>query len=277
MSARILMAAVFCLVCLPWLGCNDTTGGSLVSFQAAVGGAQGLGSGGPIEFDTGSGFHVQLTSARFHLGAVYLNMAVPSSGGPAEPCILPGIYVGQVMGGCDAGSGVCGLDVDLLSPQLVPFPMGGQGTADQAAEAEIWLTGGDINAPDDPTPILKASGTATRGGQTWPFSATVTIGQNRALPVQNQAMPGANPICHRRIVTPIRVHFALVQDGTLTLRIDPRSMWNGVDFSTLMLSGGMAPPYVIPDQSDGAGGALYDGLFASYGVYQFAFTAPGAE
>jgi hypothetical protein len=256
-------------------GCGDTTGGGLVSFQARVGGVAGPAGGGPLEFDTGSGYHVSLTSAHFHVGSVYLNMSVPSSGGPAEPCILPGIYVGEALGGCDEQSGVCGIDLDLLSPTLIPFPMGGQGTADQAREAEIWLTGGDINAPDDQTPILQAAGTAQKGGQSWPFTATVTIGQNRAQAVQNQAMPGANPICRRRIVTLIRVNFALAQDGTLDLRIDPRGLWNSVEFSTLSTMGGMGPPYAIPDSSEGVGGALFDGLLANSGVYQFAWTAPG--
>lgn len=249
----------FALLVLFVAGCGGTTGSGLVTFTARAGGPAGILAGGPLEFDTGSGYHVSLTRARFHLGAVYLNMSVPSSGGPEEPCVLPGIYVAEAFGG---------IDLDLLSPDLLTFPTPGQGTVNRAVEADVWLTGGDINAADDTTPILQAAGTASKGTQTWPFSATVTIGTNRAVPVQNPAMPGSNPICRQRIASLIPVDILLTDGGTLDLRVDPRGMWNGVDFSSLTTSGN-PHSFVIPDQPGGAGGALYKGVLSNSGVYQF--------
>ncbi|HEY2743477.1 MAG TPA: hypothetical protein VGL86_02600 [Polyangia bacterium] len=251
-------------------GCNGTTGSGLVTFTARAGGPADVTPGGPIDFDTGSGFHVTLTMAQLHFGAVYLNQSVPSSGGPQEPCILPGIYVGQAFGPCDA-SGLCGVDVDLLSPTLTTFTTNGEGTVNQAVEADVWLTGGDINATDDPTPILEVTGTATRAADSWPFTSTITISSNRAIPPPNAAMPGANPICRERIASLIPVDFTLTDGGTLDLRIDPRGMFNSVDFATLAPSGSTTT-LTIPDTSDGAGQALYKGVLANAGVYEFTWT-----
>ena len=58
----------------------------------------------------------------------------------------------------------------------------------------------------------------------------MTIGENRQQPVQNPALPGSNPICEQRIVTPIAVDFTPTDGGVLTLRVDPRGMFNAVDF-----------------------------------------------
>jgi len=252
---RLLLIAMYLLA-----GCNDTTGSGLVTFAAQAGGPSDA-TGAALDFDTGLGYHVHLTRARFHLGAVYLNMTRPSSGGGEQPCVEPGIYVGQAF---------ANLDLDLLSPSLSDFESRGQGTFNHASEAEVWLTGGDINAVDDSTPILDVAGTASKGSQTWPFSAVVTIGQNRALPIQNPALPGENPICHQRIVNLIPIDFTLTDGGTLAVRVDPRGMFNGVDFTTLMVS--QSGDYPIPDQPGGAGGALYKGVRANSGVYQLSWS-----
>ncbi len=272
---RAALAIALCALC----GCSGTTGSGLVSFAARVGGPADVTPGGPLEFDSGSKYHITLTMAQFHVGAVYLNLTVPSSGGPDEPCILPGVYDGQAFGNCD-GSGRCGVDVDLLSPDLTTLPLPGQGTANPVWVAEVWLTSGDVNAPADPTPVLVTAGTATKGGTSWPFSATVTIGPNRQLPIQNPAMPGSNPICRQRIVSPICLDpprfncqnpgFALSDGGTLDVRVDPRAMFDGVDFASLT-----AQPdgsYVIPDAQGGVGGAFFKGV-KSAAPYQFQFTA----
>src|SRR5579883_1780088 len=81
------------LACLVFFSaCGDTTGSGLVTFTARAGGPADVTADAPLEFDTGSGFHISLESAKFHFGAIYLNMSVPTSGADAQPCILPGIY-----------------------------------------------------------------------------------------------------------------------------------------------------------------------------------------
>jgi hypothetical protein len=182
---------------------------------------------------------------------------VPTSGSAAEPCIA-GIYVGQVFGP---------LDVDLLSSESQPFPTRGEGTETPARTAEIWLTGGAVDAAEDPTVILDVEGSAELADQTFPFSAALTIGANRKPAVTNPALPGANPICHRRIVSPILVQITPTDGGTLELSIDARRIFNAVDFSALNKISDNPLQYEIPDLNSGAGADLYRGLFANFNVY----------
>ena len=243
-----------------WLvlaGCGGTTGSALVTFSAVASGPADA-NGAPLSFTAGSGAQVTLTHALLRFGAVYLNQSVPLSGAASTPCISPGIYVAEAFGP---------VAVDLLSPKPVSFPAQGEGTQTAAKTAEVWLTGGDVNADSDPTVILEVAGTAQQSGQTYPFTAAVTIGANRKPNVTSPAFPGANPICHQRIVTPILVSMTPTEGGTLTLRIDPRPMFNAVDFSTLS-----GPPYQIPDDPSGAGGQLFRGLLSSSGVYAFSWS-----
>ena len=248
-------------------GCGGTTGSALVTFSGEASGPSDA-SGRPLSFKTGSRADVTLTKAKLHLGAVYLNQSVPASGAAAEPCISPGIYVAELFGG---------LDVDLLSHQPVAFPSVGEGTETAARTAEVWLVGnarGDVNASDDSTPILEVEGDATQDGAAYPFSATVTIGANRKPKVTNAALPGANPICHQRIVAPILVDITPTRGGTLSLQIDPRPMFDAVDFAQATQISDAPLAYEIPDTTAGAGGALFKGLTASFGVYSFSFRAP---
>jgi hypothetical protein len=245
-------------------GCSGTTGSALVQFGGAAGGPVGITPGQP--YGTGAGFTLVLDRARLHLGALYLNQANPTSGRGQQACVQPGVYVGQLFGP---------LDLDLLSPALVPFPTSGDGTERPALSAEVWLLEGDIDAPDSQTPVLEVAGTATRGASTWPFTATITIGQNRMKPAPSLALPGANPICQQRIVSPIvPVGDTLTptQGGTLTLRVDPRAMFEGVDFS-LLGDGTTVPatPFVLPDQLGGISDQLFGGLRAAAGVYAITF------
>src|SRR5262249_36981226 len=157
---------------------------------------------------------------------------------------------------------VCGVDVNPLSPELVTFPLIGEGTASLAREGEIWLTSGDVNATDDPVAVFTCDGKATQNGQEWPFTASVTIGENRAVHSQSPATPGANPICRQRIVGNIPIRLTLSDGGTLDVRVDPRAMFNTVDFARLT-----AQPdgrYLIPDSNDDpVGSALFDGVRAN--------------
>jgi hypothetical protein len=251
--------------CALGAGCSDTTGSALITFAATAAGPPDA-TGGPLVFASNAGSQITLERARLHVGAVYLNQTVPLSGASAEPCIAPGTYVGEVFGP---------LDVDLLSATPQPFPTTGEGTQTEAHTAEVWLTGGDVNALADPTVILDVAGTAVQAGASYPFAAAITIGQNRAPRVTNPAMPGASPICHQRIVSPILIDLTPTQGGTLALQIDPRAMFRAVDFSTLTPASTAPPFYQIPDTSDGAGAALYRGFFASAGVYRFSYTPEG--
>lgn len=284
------LALVFACACASSAGCNGSTGGGLTTFAAFVAGPAGVVAGAPLAFTGGfeNQYDITLTEARFHLAAVYFNKSVPSSGSGAQECILPGVYVDQVFGACNGSS--CGVDVDLLSPTPVPFPTPGSGTLDPAFTAEVWLSGGDINATDDETPILQVSGTASKGGTDWPFSGVVTIGTNHTMPPPNVAAPGTYPICRQRIVRPSLVAdttkdpgVTIADGGTLTVRVNPANLFNSVQFDELAPAGS-ATPLTIPDDSSPVGEQLFDGVSSKAGppmpglpdlrVYQFDVSNP---
>jgi len=205
------------------LSCVGTTGGELVTFHAAAAGPEDAHAGQPLEFTTDLGWDVVLTTAKLHVGAMYLDQSMPVSGSQGTNCILPGTYVAQV---------TTGLDVDLLSPALQAFPSAGEGTTvPPALVGQVWLTAGDINATDDLNPILVIEGTATQSGTTIPFTGKVTIGSNRLS--SNTQLAGASPICKQRIVSPIPTDVTVGTTGGLVLRIDPRFLFVNVDFSQL--------------------------------------------
>ncbi|MDB4959085.1 MAG: hypothetical protein JWO36_6654 [Myxococcales bacterium] len=256
MKTIIASLAVVCA------GCVNTTGGSTVTFGVAAAGPADV-TGGVRTIDTGRGWHVVLTTAKLHIGAIYLNLTVPSSGSQFTNCILPGIYTAEELHG---------LDVDLLSAAPQAFPASGVGTDDNAKTGEVWLTGGDVNAASDPTLIADLAGTATNATQTIPFTASITIGGNRLIPPSDPAQPSAHPICKQRIVSPIRLDLRPRDGGTLLVRVDPALWFADVDFAGLTQVSTTPPAFVFPDDnSTPASQNLFTGLRAASGTYSFSF------
>jgi hypothetical protein len=254
--------ALFVAALLPSLAsCIGTTGSDLFTFDAAAAGPADAVAGQPLSFTSGRGDHVTLTRALVHIGAVYLNKATPVSGAQATSCVLPGIYVAQV---------THGLTVDALSPAPQPFPGAGEAIADTAIAGEVWLTGGDVNAEDDPTVILDIAGTVEKGGAEIPFDGLLTISQNRARQISDPAQPGAHPICKERIVSPIPVHLAVRSGGSLLVRVDPRQLFTNVDFSAFPEAApGEPPAYHFEDVTEGQPSVnIYRGLGAHEGTYE---------
>ncbi len=242
-------------------GCAGGTGGQTLRFPLAAAGPADATPGAPLVFTTGA-FSVTLTEAKLHVGAVYLNQAAPASGAQATDCYLPGTYVAEE---------TAALDVDLLDPAPQRFPQAALGVTEPPALAEqLWLTGGDINAPDDPTPILQIAGTADGPAGTFPFQGTVTIGANR-VPA-GTVVGGGDSICRQRIVSPIQQPVTLESTGGLLLRIDPRLLFVDVDFSQL----GSDPTTGVYTFSDDPGAPGYApagqnlyGNLRSVGPYRF--------
>jgi hypothetical protein len=137
-----------------------------------------------------------------------------------------------------------GMDVDLLSGSPQRFPALGHGTTLEALAGQVWLTGGPVDSPTDPTPILVVEGNAAGGGVLRPFSGTITISTNRVE--HGGASAGSNTICKQRIVTPIATPGLSVEGhGGLLLRIDPRLLFVNVDFGAL---GQLSSGYVFSDE-----------------------------
>ncbi len=250
-------ALIGAALCLALASCIGTTGGDVVDFDATASGPPGAHPG--MEFTTDLGYHVVLDQAVLHVGAVYLNEAVPVSGSQPTACILPGTYVAEVTDG---------LDVDMLSPDPQPFPRRGTGTTLAARAGEVWLTGGDVNRIADTTKVLQVAGTADKDGASYPFTGKLTIGTNRQ-PASTST--SSHPICKERIVTPIPVHLALTPHGTLRLVLDPTKLFSNVNFSALkQYSSG----YAFDDESTTQPSRnLYSNMKAAGPVYNFAWEA----
>jgi len=258
------LLAIVLLVIAALSGCGETAG-SLVTFHTAAAGPVDAAAGQPLVFTNGLGYSVTLTTARLHVGAIYVNRSVPTSGSQAQPCILPGIYSGQE---------TSPLDVDVLSPALQFFPALGEGTADPAFTGEVWLFGSQVDARVDPTVLVDVEGTATSAGVTYPFSGQVTISSNRAVPVSDPSLPGASPLCKQRIVTPIPVDLTLAQGGTLIVRADPRIWFINVDFAQVPPDPADATRRRFLDETQGqADIAFYAGV-RSTAAYTFQWQSP---
>jgi hypothetical protein len=262
---RMLSLVFACMV--PLTGCVGTTGGDLVTFNAAAAGPADAMKGQDYTLPklTGRGYEVTLHEAILHVGAVYLNSAIPVSGAEDTVCVLNGLYVAQVTGGSDGG----GLDVNVLDPTPQAFPGQGEGIASRAIVGEVWLMHGDVNATGDTTPILQVQGSANKDGKTYPFQGSLTIDANRVPTITNPATPGASPVCKQRIASPILLDNGVTQDitpkdgGSLLLRIDPSGWFTNVDFAAL--TNGM----FADASTDQPSTNLYLALHARTGVYDF--------
>lgn len=236
------LTATASLLVLVAVSCVGSTGSDVVEFPVFAAGPADAVAGSPYEFDTSAGYHVSLTRAVLHIGAVYLNRSRPVQGAQDTPCFLPGVYAAEM---------TSGMDVDVLSPVPQRFPSLANGTADRALAAEVWLTGGRVDALEDSTPILQVEGQASRDGLAWRFKGVVTIGTNRQISSSDPATPSANPLCKSRIVTPILVDLTPRDQGSLLVRAEPRAWFDGVDFDQLEGALGQGELLVIPDELEG--------------------------
>lgn len=294
------------------------TGDAIVAFDAYAAGPAvanggqlcGQNSPKPLTFPAAHGFTVTLQQATMTIGAVYLIEGQYNGGSANTSCFENGTYCGEVPGAVGAGQSPLGLN--LLCPDPTEFSVRGNGTADLAGVAEVWLTGGlhsctatsggstcgaagpDINATVDPTPIVELQGTATNGTVTYDFQATVTIQQtNRGL-TSMPGLPGDNPICKQRIVEVFPLALQLYQGGNLYLTVDPRGWFDEVDFTqptcpigtSSMCAGlqqvsgeGASALYEIPDtNSSTIGLQLFTGILTGTlpsggSAYAFSFAA----
>ncbi|MCA9628970.1 MAG: hypothetical protein KC766_14925 [Myxococcales bacterium] len=249
---------------LPLLvACAPSTGSGTLEFEAFAAGPAALSGDGTYAFDTVSGYHVELNRANLRVGALYLNEQVPLPGAADRDCYLPGIYVAEVNRG---------ITVDTLSPTPQPFPDPGVALEERARTGEVWLLGEstDIDAAEDPHVIFAAAGTATRGNESWPFDASLTIGSNRRISPTDPKKPGDNPICGERVVSPIPVDVRPEPGGALTLRIDPAAFFRDVQFDQLEQVSDDPPLYRFRDVTDGQPNInVYRGLHSTRSAYSF--------
>lgn len=263
----IRQRSVSCLLFACLTGCVGSTGSDFIEFKAYAAGPVHADPSAPYSFTSDLGFDVTLTRARLHIGAAYLDSAMPTLGAQATSCTLPGLYVASVPGP---------VDVDVLNGTPQPFSATGEGTATRALAGELWLTGGDIEALDDSTVILDVAGSAVKDGASFPFEGQVTIGQNRAITASSPALPGSHPICKQRIISPVPVDFAPRGGGALLVRVNPAGWFSNVNFFKLSPSAVSPGTFAFSDSSsDQPSRNLFGGLTqASLDTYTFAWVAP---
>jgi hypothetical protein len=270
MGAPRLVVVVVACAGLGLAACVGTTGGDVVEFPAAAAGPRD--ANGRIELTNDRGWHVVLTRATLHVGAVYLSANQPVSGAQTTGCVLPGSYVAEV---------TTGADVDLLSAAPQRFPALGHGTTLAALVGQVWLTTGPVDDPSSEAPVLVIEGTADRAGDVRPFTGQVTIGKNRVAAGGGGAggAAGSSTICKQRIVSPIPAPLTIRREGGLVLRVDPRALFVNVDFGALGASDSGSgfvfrddPSVTDPDAPrfySQPSVNLYQNLHAATGVYSF--------
>lgn len=248
-------------------GCVGNTGGAALDFPVAAAGPVTAPAERALTCAGNPAWTVDLTEASLHVGAVYLDQSQQVSGAQATGCVLTGTYVAEELSG---------LDVDLLSSAPQPFPARAHGiTTPPALIGEVWLARGPIDAVPSSSPalpILTVVGTATQTatGATFSFTGTVTLEGNY------QSSGGGDPICKKRIVSPIPAAVEIAATGGLLLRIDPCRFFTGTDFSALP-AGTTPGTYRFSDDPTAAdyaptGANLYGNLHSN-GPYSFSWTA----
>ena len=73
-------ARIHALACLTCFGCVGTTGSDLLEFNTYAAGPEGAEPSQPLTFTTARGWNVSLTMAKLHIGAAYLDSAMPILG-----------------------------------------------------------------------------------------------------------------------------------------------------------------------------------------------------
>jgi hypothetical protein len=112
---------------------------------------------------------------------------------------------------------------------------------------------------------------ATRGAESFPFEGQLTIGANRILPPRNPALPGSNPLCRQRIVSPIAFDATLAEGSSVQLLIDPRAWFVTVDFSELTRVSDLPLLYRFTDEEASSAQpdkALYSAMRSASGPYR---------
>jgi hypothetical protein len=245
--------------------CISTTGGDEFTFRAfASGPSDAPGGGQPLRFTNPYDFDVTLDVATIRIGAVYMNRAEASGSHNPTSCILSGIYDAEV---------TSARMVDALSPEAQPFPALGEAVSGRVQTGEVWLATSTvgIDVVQDTTVYVEVEGTARSSSaatsRVFPFDGKITIGANRKKDVTDPTMPGSNPICKERIVSPIPIDLDLEQGGELHLVVDPRAWFDNVDFSRLKKVSADPLLYRFGDKGETQPDKnLYQGIHAGSGV-----------
>lgn len=219
--------------------CAPSTGSKRFSFDAAAGGIA-RDNDGAFTFTNERGWAITLTRAKITLGPVYLNVVrpltdpaqslvdwlVPSAYAAGEADLSSGRVVGEVLGQ---------VEVDALSPALVPFPVRGTMTQDDVRTADIGLFPEPFTSPDtNQTRVVTAdvAGSATRGGLTIRFRGQLVL-NDAWLPDLPPGARGSVSIRALRQVRGVPASFFADEGGSLEIRIDARSLFRGADFANL--------------------------------------------
>jgi hypothetical protein len=246
-------------------GCAPSTGGEHVTFSVRGGGFEHAEPS--VRFTTNSGWNVTLLQARIALGPVYLNTVapiahhrvlqrisdflVPTAWAHGESHLGQGQIVGQVTEQ---------IEVDALSPNTVEIPNGGDGIDVPVRSAELWFYNREGSMSGA---AIRVEGVAERDiedrHEQVHFRGALVMDASLATP--------QTPIDVARRVRGIPVDFTLAHGGVLTVRVDPRTWFQGADFSEIRGESDIADFTT----NDNVGRAFVNATRASRGVYDFRF------
>lgn len=253
-------------------GCGDTTGLRHVAFEARAGGYEHTG---PARFTTREGWTVTLREASAAVGPVYLNSLEPIACDGCQARVLLDALSNLVAprawahGESHLGAGqIVGqvtrqVVVDALSPALVAMPGGGDGLDLRARTGEVWL----YNHTAMRGAAIRVAGVASRevGG------ATTEVAFSGALVADESLATPQAPLDVARRVRGIPVDVTPADGGALTVRVDPRTWFDGADFSELATTPADAQGAHAFTSEDNVGRAFLANARAARGPWVISF------
>ena len=292
-----LAIAALVLVGVP--ACTGSAGGERFTFEAFAAGPARDGDGA-LRFENDVGFDITLEQARFTLGPVYLNSAVPNSGnqyGAATegtlgfwrrrlaPLGVRSAHAHAVGDGRVIGEILSQITVDLSSSLPVAFPTLGVAVNERVRTLDVLFSpppGVPPESQKTPTAVLSVSGVARRDGVDVAFSGELVLDDTWLTNV-SPGTPGRQSIADIRSAKGIRADFVPGAGGRLLMRIDPRRLFDGCDFSRLgdnpTAPGDPGRKLLVQSKSGSLGTDqvmrnLYSNLRQSTGTYEVNWTNP---
>lgn len=276
--------------------CVGTTEGERFPFDAFAAGP--ADADGALSFTNDRGYAVTLSRASLTVGPVYLDAAAPSgvidrgTGARFRVPSLFGVRAAHAHGG-DAGRVVAEvlsqLTVELTRGEPARFPTRGTAVGEPARALRLMFLPPPGVAPEatkTPQPTLVVEGRATGVDGA---GSPVDVAFRGALLLDDTWLGSTAPgtagyesIVDLRTVSGVRADVHPTDGGSLLLRVDPRALLAGCDFSTLSsnpLDPSDATRRLLVQSRTGAGTDqvmrnLFQNLKKSSGVYAATWQRP---
>jgi TonB family protein len=219
--------------------CAGSAGGDRYEFEAFAGGAARTGPG-PLTFTNDKGWETTLAQCSVTFGPVYLNTVAPLSGQQTwlGRWLLPWAHAegaSHLENGRVVGQVLQQISINALSPDLRSFGAG-EMTQETVRTAEIGFyppPGVAIDQTKIDQAAVDVIGSASKDGVTVRFRGRLVL-DDAWLPDPKPGAPGAASVLALRLVRGIPAGFTPSRGGKLEIRVDPKVLFAGADFSSLV-------------------------------------------